>query len=276
MFFGDSKKISLSGNKSKANKEDKEQFLQRTRQEREERKQDKARRTACARITKFLRYAHLLRVAQRNERRIFDEDVVFAGSKPMQRDSLVTLVRQFLFFHQESVDSDRFVALSQRLMDNVSKEQDVQLNYCGLAVDQPWTFYCQIRRWSTLCLHKLSHRQSNYACQVQAAKALVVFTSPTHWKFAKDSPSLPSLSSSCGKLLTYLVEKEHLYPSLRVHFMDFTEDITKSKPNGTTIPRDQWNAHCVSAVTLVSTLLSSCLPFQILLTCIAVCSSNSY
>jgi hypothetical protein len=252
MFFDDAKKINLSGNKSKGKKEDKEQFIQRTRQEREERKQDKAQRTACARVVKFLRYVHLLRVEQSNERRIFDEEVVFAGSKPMQRDALVALLRQFLFFHQESVDNDRFIALSQRLMENVSNEQGLQANYCGLAVDQPSIFGCQIGKWLRLCLQKLSHRQSKYACQTQAAKALVVFSSPSHWKFAKDSPSLPSLSSVCGKLLSYLVEKERLYPHLRAHFTDFLEATTKNTVNASTIPKEQWNAHCVSAVTLVS------------------------
>jgi hypothetical protein len=260
MFIDDTKKINLSGNKAKGKKEDKEQFIQRTRVEREERKQDKARRIACARVVRFLRYAHFLRDAQRNERRFFDEEVVFAGSKPLQRNALVPLVRQFLFFHQEPVDNERFISLSQRLLDNIAKEQDAQTNYCGLAVDHPITFDCQIRKYLRVCLRKLSHRQSNYACQTHAAKSLVVFTSPSHWKFAKDSPSLPSLSATCDKLQRYLVEKGHLYSHLRAHFTDFTEDITKNKPPSGSIPKDQWNTHCVSAVTLVSNIVLPSFP----------------
>eukprot|EP00026_Physarum_polycephalum_P000250 Phypoly_transcript_00250.p1 GENE.Phypoly_transcript_00250~~Phypoly_transcript_00250.p1 ORF type:complete len:1049 (-),score=150.38 Phypoly_transcript_00250:103-3249(-) len=250
MFFDDTKKINLSGNKAKAKKEGKEQFIQRTRVEREERKQDKAQRAACARVVRFLRFTRFLREAQRNERRLFDEEIVFAGSKPLQRDVLVPLMRQFLFFQQEPIDDERFILLAQRLMDNVAKEQDTKANYCGLAVDNPSTFGCQIKKYLRVCLHKLSHRQSNYACQTHAAKSLVVFTSASHWKYSKDSPSLPSLTSACESVQRYLVEKEHLYSHLRAHFTEFIEDITKNKLPSGSIPKDQWNAHCVSAVTL--------------------------
>lgn len=249
MFFDDKRKINLSGNKNKG-KEDKDQFVQRARQEREERKLDKEKQKAATRIARFLRYAHLHRAAQQRERTFFDEEVVIAGSTPFTRKSLVPLLRQFLFFYQDSIDNDRFITLSQRLIDNVSKEQDVKTNYCGISLEELPTFECQMKKFLRICLRKLSQEQANYQSQMQAAKVLVIFTYFTHWKFTKELPAevVGSLSKTCDKLLRHLVDREQLFLHLQKHFSSFITSLVKNKPN---IPKDLWNAHFVSAVTLV-------------------------
>lgn len=253
MFFDDKRKINLSGNKNKGKKEDKDQFVQRTRQEREERKQDKEKQKAATRIIKFFRYAHQIRLAQQRERNIFDEEVVFAGSTPITRNGLVPLLRQFLFFYRDSIDSDRFITLSQRLVDNVSKEQDIKLNYCGIVVEEKEIFDYQMKRLLRICLRKLSQDQATYQGKLQAAKVLVVFTYFSHWAFTKNLPAevVGLLSSSCDKLLRYLVDNEKLYFHLNRHFNSFISSVVNNKP---TIPKDLWNAHFVSAVTMVTFL----------------------